>query len=218
MCSTCGISFPNVQDFYEHLDDCVLRVIQQGDPCEAINERILTSMADDKSVKDTMERHSLSIGLDTTGPTTFDEDEEDDEEEENNVKAERASPVDSARNSGRQGMTYSKGGVSSHSNPKNNKRRKNYPPSWNAPPEKMKTRKRVLCVFDGQRRLWKDDMMLGMDNQVREPLAGGNGRHWITSFDVQTLRRAEGILEATEEEKGPWMDAFGNPYVLASAM
>ncbi|CAD0091101.1 unnamed protein product [Aureobasidium mustum] len=218
MCSTCGVAFANVQDFYEHLDDCVLRVIQQGDPCEAINERILSSMIDDKAVRDTLERHSLSNASNLTGLPVFDDDEEDDDDEGNSIKDETGSPVfanSNNRDATRQGMTYSKGGVSIHSGIKNNKRRKDYPPSWNAPPEKMKMKKRVLCVFDGPRRLWKDDLMLGIDNQVREPLSG---KHWVTSLDVQTLRRAEGILEATEEEKGSWLDEQGNPFLLTTAV
>jgi hypothetical protein len=218
MCSTCGVAFANVQDFYEHLDDCVLRVIQQGDPCEAINERILSSMLDDKSVLDTLERHSLSSATSLSGPTVFNDDEEDDDDEERYVKNEMVSPVlsnSNVKDVTRQGMTYSKGGVALHSVSKNNKRRKDYPPSWNAPPEKMKMKKRVLCVFDGPRRLWKDDLMLGLDGQVREPLSG---RNWVTSLDVQTLRRAEGILEATEEEKGSWMDDQGNPFLFATAV
>ncbi|KAH0174448.1 hypothetical protein KCU67_g760, partial [Aureobasidium melanogenum] len=218
MCSTCGVAFGNVQDFYEHLDDCVLRVIQQGDPCEAINERILSSMIDDKAVRDTLERHSLSNPSNLTGPPVFDDDDDDDFDEERYIKDETSSPVlpnSNNRDSTRQGMTYSKGGVSIHSGTKNNKRRKDYPPSWNAPPEKMKMKKRVLCVFDGPRRLWKDDLMLGTENQVREPLSGTN---WVTSLDVQTLRRAEGILEATDEEKGSWLDEQGNPFLLATAV
>ncbi|KAH0386765.1 hypothetical protein KCU92_g2332, partial [Aureobasidium melanogenum] len=218
MCSTCGVAFANVQDFYEHLDDCVLRVIQQGDPCEAINERILSSMIDDKAVRDTLERHSLSTASNLTGPPVFDDDDDDDFDEERYIKDETSSPVlpnSNNRDATRQGMTYSKGGVSIHSGTKNNKRRKDYPPSWNAPPEKMKMKKRVLCVFDGPRRLWKDDLMLGIENQVREPLSGKN---WVTSLDVQTLRRAEGILEATDEEKGSWLDEQGNPFLLATAV
>lgn len=219
MCSTCNVAFANVQDFYEHLDDCVLRVIQQGDPCEAINERILSSMIEDKSTKDTLERHSLSTGLGLSPPVTVDDDDdnEDDDEEDKEVKGEFVSPtsvVGNITNGDRYGMTYSKGGVPLHSNVKSNKRRKNYPPAWNAPPEKTKMKKRVLCVFDGQRRLWKDDMMLGLDHQVREPLSG---RHWVTSLDVQTLRRAEGILEATDEEKGPWESPFLFPSPNLSA-
>jgi hypothetical protein len=29
-CSTCQMIFNNAQDFYEHLDDCILRVVQEG--------------------------------------------------------------------------------------------------------------------------------------------------------------------------------------------
>ena len=43
---------------------------------------------------------------------------------------------------------------------KGSKRKRNYPLSWGAAPENMHMKKRVLCVFDGPRRLWKDDMML----------------------------------------------------------
>ena len=69
-------------------------------------------------------------------------------------------------------------------------------------------KKRVLCVYDGQRRLWKDDMMLDAEHEVRIPLNNevGNNRAWITDLDVQTLRRAEGVLNATDEEKGPWQE------------
>ena len=90
---------------------------------------------------------------------------------------------------------------------KGNKRRKNYPLSWGAAPDKMKMKKRVLCVYDGQRRLWKDDMMLDAEHEVRIPLhVVGNDRAYITDLDRQTLRRAEGIHNATEEEKGPWQE------------
>lgn len=73
----------------------------------------------------------------------------------------------------------------------------------------MRMKKRVLCVFDGPRRLWKDDMMLDANHEVRIPLPGGavgpGGRQaWISDLDVCTLQRAEGLHNATEEEKGPW--------------
>jgi len=92
---------------------------------------------------------------------------------------------------------------------KGSKRRKNYPLSWGAAPEKMKMKKRVLCVYDGQRRLWKDDMMLDAEHEVRIPLPGGDGRSWVTDLDVQTMRRAEGVHGATEDERGPWLEEEG---------
>lgn len=52
--------------------------------------------------------------------------------------------------------------------------------------------------------LAKDDMMMDADYEVRIPLPGEE-RAWVTDLDVQTLRRAEGFLNATEEEKGPWV-------------
>lgn len=67
----------------------------------------------------------------------------------------------------------------------------------------MKMKKRVLCVFDGSRRLWKDDMMLDNDFEVRMRL--GDGEAYVTDLDVQTVKRAEALHNATEEEKGPWI-------------
>ncbi|EMC94831.1 hypothetical protein BAUCODRAFT_49290, partial [Baudoinia panamericana UAMH 10762] len=245
MCSTCGVTFANAQDFYEHLDDCVLRVVQQADPCEAINQKSLSSVADDAQVQETMERHSLPTSIDPNAPTSFDQDEDADEEEDDGEDDEandttyggrsaksgkgaiksRKSGVSgqhvgggtylttngavSKPNGMRKGLTRSPNGVPLPGpvSGKGSKRRKNYPLSWGAAPEKMRMKKRVLCVYDGQRRLWKDDMMLDADHEVRIPLHGvGDGRAWITDLDVQTLRRAEGLHNATEEEKGPWID------------
>lgn len=83
MCSTCGNTFASAQDFYEHLDDCVLRVVQQADPGEAINEKLLASVAEDAVVRETMERHMLPDTTTTTATgSSFDEAEEEEEEVE----------------------------------------------------------------------------------------------------------------------------------------
>ncbi|KAI7083222.1 hypothetical protein KC356_g7763 [Hortaea werneckii] len=242
MCSTCGNTFANAQDFYEHLDDCVLRVVQQADPSEAINEKLLSSVAEDQQVQDTMDRHMLPNTVDFNASNSFYEEEEAEDEEDGDfddandgtygnrssksgrgsLKSRKAgqhvgggtSHVSSggavskpSAAAQRKGMTLSKNGVplAGAMNGKGSKRRKNYPLSWGAAPEKMKMKKRVLCVFDGSRRLWKDDMMLDADHEVRIPLPGvGDGRAWVTDLDVATLQRAEGLHNATEEEKGPW--------------
>jgi hypothetical protein len=39
---------------------------------------------------------------------------------------------------------------------------------------------------------------------VRVKLPGADGRSYVTDLDVQTLKRAEAIHDATEEERGPW--------------
>jgi len=68
----------------------------------------------------------------------------------------------------------------------------------------MRMKKRVLCVYDGGRRLLKDDMMLNSEYEVRVALPG-NDRSYVTDLDVQTMKRANGVLSATEEERGPWI-------------
>jgi len=83
-CSTCSITFANAQEFYEHLDDCVLRVVQQADPSEAINQRLLTSVAEDKDVTETLDRNGLSKSIEYTVPSYADDDEDDDEEDFDN--------------------------------------------------------------------------------------------------------------------------------------
>ena len=98
-------------------------------------------------------------------------------------------------------MTLSKGGVPLVG--KGRRKRKHYPPSWGCSVDKMKMKKRVLCVYDGQRRLWKDDMMLNDDFEVRMRL--GDGQQYVTDLDVETLKRANALHNATEEEKGPWV-------------
>jgi hypothetical protein len=60
-CSTCSGTFSNAQDFYEHLDECVLRVVQQGDPSEAINERNLATVESDEAVLETLRGHALPV-------------------------------------------------------------------------------------------------------------------------------------------------------------
>ena len=114
-----------------------------------------------------------------------------------------------------QGLTRSKGGVAL-SKPGNKcvKRKRNYPLSWGTASEEMRMKKRVLCVFDGRRRLGKDDMMMSDAEMRRARIAlpdggQGSGRRWITGLDLQTLKRAEGLLGATEEEKGPWLNEAG---------
>jgi len=101
----------------------------------------------------------------------------------------------------RAGLTFSKGGVAITGSGR--KKRKNYPVSWGCPTDKMKMKKRVLCVYDGQRRLWKDDMMLDSEFEVRMRLP--DGKSYVTDLDVQTLERAKALHNATEEERGPWV-------------
>ncbi|KAI0534825.1 zinc finger protein [Xylaria digitata] len=211
-CSTCSATFSNAQDFYEHLDDCVLRIVQQEDPAEAINAQRLAEVEDDKDVQHTLEKNQLPL---TAQPTSHSDDEEDDdmaEEDELYDEAGQirklASPAKRKSNppNGVQksrGMTHSRGGVPVSTKTKGRKNRQNYPPSWGFDKGQMTMKKRVLAVFDGPRRLAKDDMMLSTEHEVRVKLS--DGRSYVTDLDVNTMRRAEGFLNATPQEKGIWI-------------
>jgi len=45
--------------------------------------------------------------------------------------------------------------------------------------------------------------MLDQEFEVRLKLP--DGKSYVTDLDVQTLKRAEALLGATPEEKGPWI-------------
>ncbi|RAL13565.1 putative C2H2 finger domain protein [Aspergillus homomorphus CBS 101889] len=233
-CSTCSITFSNAQDFYEHLDDCVLRVVQQEEPSEAINQKRLAEVEADEEVKKTMEKHML---LDTAGTVDRYSDENDDDDDDfyespnqrlakNFLRVPRGNPAAGARailGSGN-AVTKSSANKMRATAIKRRNNRDRYPQSWGCPSSSIKTKKRVLCVFDGQRRLWKDEMMLDNDFEVRLKLPGGAGdgttrEAYVTDLDVETLKRAEGVLNANDEERGPWLNGpsthlIGRPAVL----
>ncbi|KAI0552524.1 hypothetical protein F4679DRAFT_534378 [Xylaria curta] len=211
-CSTCSATFSNAQDFYEHLDDCVLRIVQQEDPAEAINAQRLAEVEDDKDVKQTLEKNQLPL---TTQPISNSDDEEDDEmadEEElyddasqmrklTSPTKRKSNPPNGVQKS--RGMTHSRGGVPVSTKTKGRKNRQNYPSSWGFDKGQMTMKKRVITVFDGPRRLAKDDMMLSTEHEVRVKLS--DGKSYVTDLDVNTMRRAEGFHNATPQEKGIWI-------------
>lgn len=240
-CSTCSATFSNAQDFYEHLDDCVLRVVQQEEPSEAINQKRLAEVANDEDVKLTMEKHKL---LDTASPVGSDEYNEDepnddaddaddaDESNINNLNKDGRSGKGSLSKSNSQKSSSrvvlgTNSAISKNNKPRAITRRRgnrnSYPQSWGTPAAKMKTKKRVLCAYDGPRRLWKDEMMLDNEFEVRVALPGGAGdgtnrNAYVTDLDVVSLRRIEGVFSATEEERGPWLPDNSNRLMGQPAM
>ncbi|KAI6783206.1 Metallothionein expression activator-like protein [Emericellopsis cladophorae] len=207
-CSTCSSTFSNAQDFYEHLDDCVLRIVQQEDPAEAVNAQLLGEVLNDKDVLKTLAKNKVS---DASDPMHEDGESEQDGEGELDTDAQTAE--DDAKVFGEhrsdagvrksRGLTHSRGGVPAKVKSKDRKP-KRYPTSWgdnSARAQNMK--KRVMACFDGPRRLVKDDMLLSVEHEVRLKLA--DGKHYVTDLDMQTLKRAEGFLGATDEERGPWI-------------
>ncbi|KAH8779345.1 hypothetical protein BGZ57DRAFT_760980 [Hyaloscypha finlandica] len=206
-CSTCSGTFSNAQDFYEHLDDCVLRIVQQEEPSEAINAARLAEVEQDQAMHETLRNNALPITTTNVYSVDEDDDEEDfDDENDDDFTLRTKSRKNKNRNPANgvqksRVLTHSKGGVTL--NTKGRKKRKDYPSSWGCPTSQMKMKKRVLCVFDGPRRLWKDDMMLDTDYEVRMKLQ--NEKAYVTDLDVQTMRRADAFHNSTDEEKGLWV-------------
>ncbi|KAI1639770.1 hypothetical protein F4809DRAFT_76230 [Biscogniauxia mediterranea] len=210
-CSTCSATFSNAQDFYEHLDDCVLRIVQQEDPAEAINAKRLAEVENDKDVHQTLEKNQLPLTTQTMSHTADEEDDEmaDEDELDEEMKTrkltsptkKKGNPPNGVQKS--RGMTHSRGGVPLSTKSKGRKNRRDYPSSWGFDKGQMTMKKRVMTVFDGPRRLAKDDMMLSTEHEVRVKLS--DGKSYVTDLDVNTMKRAEGFLNATEEEKGAWI-------------
>ena len=150
----------------------------------------------DGEVHATLERSSLP----TTTRTMMKEDDDDEGQfldEPNPIalgvensalptKKVNGNPANNVRKS--QGLIHSRSG-SDISIPKPNarnqarKHRREYPSSWGFDKNQLAMKRRVMAVFDGPR-----------------PLA--DNKSYVTDLDVQTLKRAEGFLNATEEERG----------------
>lgn len=215
-CSTCSQTFSNAQDFYEHLDDCVLRIVQQEDPAEAINAQHLAEVENDQVVHQTLEKNHLPTTTQATQTFQNDDDDDDDDlelgdDDAGDYASSRANSSPSSRKKGNpangvqksRGLTHARGGVPMPTKTRGRKNRRDYPSSWGFDKGQMTMRKRIMAVFDGPRRLAKDDMMLSTDREVRIKLS--DGKAYVTDLDVRTLERADGFHGATDVEKGPWV-------------
>ena len=93
-CSTCSAMFKNAQDFYEHLDECVLQVVQQQEPSEAINEARLAEGANDPALLQTLDRHNMSARTphDSASNEENDDGEEEPRADEDWTRSNRSNP------------------------------------------------------------------------------------------------------------------------------
>ena len=234
-CSICPATFSSAQDLYEHIDDCVLRVVQQEEPSEAINQQRLAEVASDEEVKKTMEKHMISDTPETVDRYDDNDDYDNDDSHEFNsnrrsgkgsLKSTKGNPTSSRPILGNNAVTKPSTTTNNKMRPTTSRRRNNrdrYPQSWGCPSSSMKTKKRVVCMFDGPRRLWKDEMMLDNDYEVRLKLPGGaadgtNREPYITDLDIETFKRVEGVFSANEEERGPWIPGPPNQLMGQPAM
>ncbi|CAH0052368.1 unnamed protein product [Clonostachys solani] len=207
-CSICAYTLPSVHALFEHLEDCVLQTLQHEDEGEAINTMRLAEVEDDAEVLATLARNHLSLK-----PPGLENDSDSDASDDNTEPTPSDIVVASSSRRKKKGVSHGiqkqRGSGRSQGGPSNIKFRsrkvsgKAYPPSWGLNPSVMTIRHRVLAVFDGPRRLVKDDMVLSNTEEVRLKLS--DERYYTTDLDVQTLKRAEAFHNATEEEKGPWI-------------
>lgn len=220
-CSTCPVKFRHPQDFCNHLDDCVLRVVQKSDPAEAINAKNLGEVEDDDEVLATLYKNNVpAVNEAAASNEELDAEGEDEQMNDDPAVYDRselralgvktsaplikvhANPTNGVQKS--KGMTHSRGGVARPSfySKKGRKNRQDFPSSWGYHPDQMTTKKRSSVYFDGPRRLAKDDMMLSTEHEVRIQLANGGE---VTDLDVQVMRRAMGFHNMSPEEKGLWV-------------
>ncbi|EXJ60942.1 hypothetical protein A1O7_05095 [Cladophialophora yegresii CBS 114405] len=175
ICSICRIRFANAQEFYTHLDNCVLRVVQEQ---QSDDDGTLRAGKDAVGLSDTVQYNAVQKYLSS------------------HRVDEGARPISSPGRPAKKGLTWSTGGAPLID--KGRKRRKHYPPSWGLSAEKMSMKKRVLCVYDGDRRLYKDDMSMHKDIEVRLKLFEEDGL--LTELDLEILGRTEAIeIGATED-------------------
>merc|ERR1711977_192407 len=113
-------------------DDCVLRIVQQEEPSEAINAARLAEVEQDQAVHETLRNNALPITI----TNVYSADEEDDEDFDDDNDDDFTLHAKSRKNKNRnpangvqksRGLTHSKGGVTL--NTKGRKKRKDYPSS-----------------------------------------------------------------------------------------
>lgn len=194
-CSTCPGTFLNAQEFYRHLEDCVLQVLLREDPTEAINEQHLAEVANDSDVRQTLEKNV---------PTTIESApmQEDEDEVEPNLSVWLRESTSRSVIPSQQRFKRT-----TRSRPRRNRRF--YPRSWGFDNGQMTMKKRVLAMFNGPHRIAKDDMMLSTDSEIRIETFS-DGRSYLTDLDMQTMKRTESVLSGAEEAKSPgtWDDAM----------
>lgn len=210
-CSSCFEQFIAPRDLYHHMDDCILQRLLSDNPTESIAAAYLSEINEDPVVQETLRRHELPLAK-ISNPV--DQNDEIKEENEGTTSVSSRSTESNDRgktndpnSSPRLGLTRSKGGIrrfpigidwsASGS-------RRTFPRSWSSNQEDMTLRNRVLCVYDGQRRLWKDDLLMHNQSEVGIQHSICQAFNENSELDEKILMRAEAIHGATEAERGPW--------------
>jgi len=207
-CSTCDVVFATAQQFYEHVDECVYTKIIEVDPATVVNEKNLESIKMEDIDPDLLG----SKGEGEEGSDIEDEDMEYDEAElaEDEARDEKwtlqknsRSPFakNGARNAARKNILSRINGNNKVNKAKRftrttscrGKKRKSFPHSWGATPEKMTTKRRCLFVYDGSNELIRDEMVMHSDMEVKTSIAG---KFQVSDLDYWTMERANAAIQA----------------------
>lgn len=211
-CSTCNLTLNSPTEFYEHLDDCVLQIVQRSERHGLVNEKHLRAGSRNSNSSDTAcgrsddeEQYAIEASMasqysDYLSATDNRADSSDDITPTNEHPSGGGSTGSKGRRK-RPGMTYSKGGVQvAHAN---GKRKKNLPSGWASPTSEMKVKKRVLAAWSAQRRDAKDEMAYYDEAPVQPFLPEAD--LLASEFDIQTMARADAFLDMSPEEMGLWI-------------
>src|SRR5690606_25059348 len=80
------------------------------------------------------------------------------------------------------------------------KKRKNFPAAWGCSQDSMVTKRRCLMVYDGPNILWRDDMMMHDELQVRARIGADT---YVSDLDVWTHQRAQDVFRAASAVEVP---------------
>jgi len=185
-CTNCSQIFADAQDFYQHLDACTMAVIKRY--LSRGNDATHPTVSNDREVQDAFDKHLL--GTDQSPHSELEEDVDDDDEEEEKEEEKLYEADDEDK----------KGAVSPAR--KGRRWRKSYPASWGFDSEKLPMKKRVLCAYDGERRLYYSDHKPQNDEfGSRGSSSAFAGQTSVTDLDILTLQRAEAFQHASHEDQ-----------------
>ncbi|EPS37123.1 hypothetical protein H072_9263 [Dactylellina haptotyla CBS 200.50] len=202
-CSTCNATFANAQQFYEHLDDCVLSKVVKPEPEGEVNARNLDSVNDLEEVQESLAAHGL---LNSDGVEVNEAEMSEEEEEESEDDDDKTDPSFGTKKSKKQRKSLTGTGVAGRKVSKKalmaaggRKRRRNLPAGWGVQPDRMVTKRRCLQVYDGSKLLCRDEMMMSSAWEVKANLAGGEAE--VSDLDYWTVVRANAFHDAAKEER-----------------
>ena len=199
-CSICDGYFGTAQELYGHLDNCVLRAITQAALTEVINSMHLLSVADDHDVRQSLCRNELKTATGLPNVTSVLESQENASVPATGEKSKQQDDNEAPIPSNLQSYVHE---AVQTDHPRTNKNmRKYYPKHWGMPQESLELKKRVLCLYEGQQRIWKDNMILYRQLEVRIPLPPT--REYVTDLDVNTLETAQAVFNAHSNTRPVW--------------